>query len=171
METAIIPTFKHNKFHTSLYQWLVDGRRDVIIPSKPAYFEYMREVKQEGLLNLKTMSSGMWYRVLLENHVTHELTNSRMKLKPCKAESNNPDVDWEKVWTFAVTPGLPSDLLTFLWKMLHNLLPCQTRLFRLNMPNISSNICTLCDDNEIRDLTHSLMSCSINDGAGQASSY
>ena len=66
-----------------------------------------------------------------------------------------------------MTPGLPSELLTFLWRMLHNLLPCQTRLFRLSMPNITSNICTLCDENQVGDLTHSLMLCSFNEGAGQ----
>ena len=109
----------------------------------------------------------MWYRVLLENHVTHEVVKSRMRLKPCKAEIKNPEVDWEKVWPLAVTPGLPSELLTFLWRMIHNLLPCQTRLFRLSMPNITSNICTLCDNNQVGDLTHSLMLCSFNDGAGQ----
>ena len=56
LETAIIPTLKHNQFHTSLYQWFVDGKSGMISSSKPAYhddtfFEYIREVKQEGLLN------------------------------------------------------------------------------------------------------------------------
>ena len=61
------------------------------------FFGYIKEVKLEGLLNVKTMTSGMWYRVLLENHVTHEVVNSSMRLKPCKAEIKNPEVDWEKV--------------------------------------------------------------------------
>ena len=51
--------------------------------------------------------------------------------------------------------------------MVHDLLPCQTRLFRLQMPNANSDICTLCDLNVIGDLTHSLMLCSFNGGAGQ----
>ena len=172
LETAIIPKFKHNKFHTALFLWFVEGRRDMICPDRPAYydeqfFQYIQGVKQEGLLNLQTMTSGMWYRVLLENHVTHELVNSRLRLKPCRAETKNPEVEWEKVWNLAITPGLPSELLSFLWKMIHNLLPCQTRLLRLNMPNITSNICTLCDENQVGDLKHSLMLCPFNGGAGQ----
>ena len=51
--------------------------------------------------------------------------------------------------------------------MLHDILPCQTRLFRLRMPNAISDICTLCDQNVVGDLTHSLVLCSYNGGAGQ----
>ena len=141
-------------------------------PTRPPYydesfFEYIREVKQEGLLNLKTMSSGMWYRVLLENHVTHQLADTTRSLLPCKAEIKNPEVDWEIVWNLAVTPGLPSQLLTFIWLMIHDLLPSQVRLFRLRMPNVHSNICTLCTLNSVGDLVHSLLLCPYNDGAGQ----
>ena len=140
-------------------------------PSKPPYYDdsffaFIREVKQEGLLNLKTMTSGIWYRVLLENHVTHVQSDTARKLKPCRVENKHPEIDWEKVWTLAVTPGLPSQHLSFLWQMIHNLLPCQARLFRLGMPNIKSNICTLCDHNSVGDLTHCLLLCSYNDGAG-----
>ena len=51
--------------------------------------------------------------------------------------------------------------------MLHNLLPCQTRLFRLKMPNIKSDICTLCAQNVVGNLNHCLLHCDYNDGAGQ----
>ena len=37
----------------------------------------------------------------------------------------------------------------------------------MKMPNIDTNICTICDSNEIGDLTHSLMICPYNGGAGQ----
>ena len=84
-----------------------------------------------------------------------------------RAETKKLEVDWEKVWTLATTTGLPSELLAFLWKIIHNLLPCQTRLLRLNMPNISSDICTLCEANRIGDLTHSLILCPFNGEAGQ----
>ena len=86
----------------------------MICPDRPAYydeqfFQYIQGVKQEGLLNLQTMTSGMWYRVLLENHVTHELVNSKLRLKHCRAETKNPEVEWEKGWNLAITPGLPSE--------------------------------------------------------------
>ena len=171
LETAIIPNFQHNLLHVSLYLWHVEGRRDIVCPTKtPNYdanfFGYIREVKEEGLLNIKTMTSGMWYKVLLENHVTDEVTNSGRRLRPCRAELKHPDIEWEIVWRRALTRGLPSHHLTFLWQMLHDLLPSQERLFRLKMPNGMSNLCTLCDENLIGNLTHSLILCPYNNGAG-----
>ena len=51
--------------------------------------------------------------------------------------------------------------------MLHNLLPCQTRLFRMQMPSITSDICTHCNQNSVGNLNHSLLYCNYNDGAGK----
>ena len=172
LETALIPTFQHNQFHKALYMWHVEDRRDIACPSQPPYYDNnffasIRQVKDEGLLNLKTMSSGMWYKVLVENSVTHQQTQTSRELLPCRAEIKHPGLDWEKSWSLAVTPGLPSPLLTFLWRMLHDLLPTQARLFRLKMPNANSNQCSLCDLNAVGDLTHSLLVCPYNGGAGQ----
>ena len=94
------------------------------------------------------------------------VANPGRELIPCRAESKSPQLDWSRAWLLSTKHGLPSPLLAFLWKMLHDILPCQTRLFRLRMPNASSDICTLCDQNEVGDLTHSLVSCSYNGGAG-----
>ena len=57
--------------------------------------------------------------------------------------------------------------MTFLWQMTHNLLPSPARLFRLQMPNIRSDLCNLCNQNRVGDLTHCLLQCPYNDGAGQ----
>ena len=102
----------------------------------------------------------------MENHVTHEHSESGQVLRPCRAEVKHPEIEWERVWKMAVTPGLPSQYLTFLWKMLHDLLPSQERLFRLKMPNVVSGNCTHCDQNVPGNLTHSLLLCPYNDEAG-----
>ena len=67
--------------------WHVEGRRDSTGPVQPTYyddnfFNYIKMVKQEGLLNIKTMSSGQWYKVLLEYNVTHQIANDRTVLLP-----------------------------------------------------------------------------------------
>ena len=172
METSIMLKFKHNNLHNSLYLWHIEGKRDINCPPSTLYFDenffgFILEIKQEGLLNVKSMTSGMWYRALLENHVTHESTDSRQKLRPCRAELKHPEIDWERVWKLAVTPGLPSQHLTFLWRMLHDLLPSQERLFRVKMPNNSSSSCTLFDQDALGNLEHSLLLCPYNNGAGQ----
>ena len=52
-------------------------------------------------------------------------------------------------------------------KMVHNLLPCPVRLFRLQMPNTKSNLCNLCDQKRVGDLAHCLLQCPYNGGADQ----
>ena len=131
------------------------------------FLNHIRAVKEEGLLNLKTMSSAIWYRVLLEENVTHKPTNPGSELRPCIIERKHPSIDWKRSWSLATTPGLSSQHLTFLWKMTHDLLPTQARLSRLNMPNVNSEICSLCTLNIPGELTHSLLLCPYNDGAGQ----
>ena len=172
LETAIIPKFKHNQYHTALYLWHIEGDKDITCPVQPPYyddsfFNTIKQVKQEGLLNLKTMSSAQWYRVLVESNITHEIKNSRNEYIPCRAEAKLPGIDWERSWSLAATPGLPSSSLTFVWKMKHNLLPTPSRLFRLKMPHTSSNLCNLCNQDQVGDLSHCLLQCSYNDGADQ----
>ena len=113
------------------------------------------------------MTTGMWYRWLVENNVTHRVTASgREELMPCRIEMKHPELNWDNIWSLSTTSGLPSTLLTFLWRMIHDLLPCQTRLFRLRMPNIISEVCTHCDLNVAGDTAHSLVLCPYNGGAG-----
>ena len=95
------------------------------------------------------------------------MINSVREKRPCRSETRSPQVDWERSWDLACTPGLPSKLMTFLWQMCHNLLPTPARLFRLQMPNIRSDLCNLCDQSRVGDLVHCLLLCPYNDGAGQ----
>ena len=71
LEKALLPSFYHNEYHVALYKWYVEDRRDLVQPAQPPYyddsfFDTIRQVRNDGLLNLKTMSSGTWYRVLVE---------------------------------------------------------------------------------------------------------
>ena len=97
----------------------------------------------------------MWYQSLLETNVTHQLTTSDHEPRPCSIELKHPEVDWDRSWSLAVTPGLSSKRLTFLWRMVHDLLPTQARLFRLHIPNILSEDCSHCNQDFVGNLTHS----------------
>ena len=126
-------------------------------------YSAIREVKEEGLLNLSKMKTGTWYKVLLEDKVLMDIDESgRRMLKPCRAETNNPEADWESIWHSANLHGIDPVGQTFLWRMLHNLLPTQARLFRLKMRNTPSNNCQLCDIIEPADVLHSLLTCPFN---------
>ena len=135
-ETAINSKFKHNQYHVALYMWHVEDRRDIACPVQPPYYDNsffatIKQVKQQGILNMKTTTTCMWYRVLLENNVTHRLSASgREELLPCRIEVKNPELDWDKIWTLSATSGLSSKHLTFLWRMVHGLM-CVLSVIRM----------------------------------------
>ena len=109
------------------------------------------------------MTTENWYRLLLENHVTHTVDKSGVRqIIPCRVE--NPNLDLERIWNVATTPGLTSELKSFCWIMLHNLLPTKTRLYRIGLSE--SPNCDQCDDASPDTLTHSLLTCPCIGAAG-----
>ena len=48
---------------------------------------------------------------------------------------------------------------SFLWKMLHCILPTQERLHRMNMPNAPSPLCVQCTEGKLDDIEHALLRC------------
>ena len=128
LDTAINPNFKRNIYHQALYNWHVEGVRTIPDPGKPPYystefFDAIRDIKDEGLLRLSGMTLGMWYKALLENHVTQEVDDNGFSFSVrSKAERQNPDINWEHVWALSILPGLDSNDTSFTFCLLHNLL-------------------------------------------------
>ena len=65
LETALNPKFQVNHYHTALYSCYVENKQDMTCPSLPPFydmnfFDSIRHVKEEGTLNIKTMTTGMW---------------------------------------------------------------------------------------------------------------
>ena len=84
--------------------------------------------------------------------------------KKCKSELKNPHIDWERSWSLARIKGLDSEQISFLWKILHDLLPTQERISRIM--NTNDPMCKLCNT-EPDNLSH-LFSCSITREVCQA---
>ena len=83
-----------------------------------------------------------------------------------KIEIEYTDVDWDRTWSLACIPGLESSEYTFLWRMIHNILPTQERLQRI-LPRVHDAACTLCRSQEICNLKHALFECSYNSQVSQ----
>ena len=84
--------------------------------------------------------------------------------KLSRAELASPQTNWEKTWYLARLRGLGPELQSFLWKLLHRLLPTQERISRILKDR--SPLCTLCDDQMSDDLLHTFFLCQFN---GEAS--
>ena len=89
----------------------------------------------------------------MENHVTMELSDTNERVwRPIKCELISPSVDWGRSWSLAHVKGLSSEQYTFLFCMLHNILPTNARLHRMNQRD--SLTCSLCITGAYDDLVH-----------------
>ena len=81
-------------------------------------------------------------------------------LRPCRVEKLHPNIDWPNVWVLARQKYLESDLTSFLFKLLHHLLPTGDRVNHI-LPN-SSPYCTYCikhGEDVADDLEHTFFRC------------
>ena len=163
LETAVNPKFQHNLFHSLLYR--VNVLDDDSVPTQPlppyypvSFFNIIKQAKQNTPLNVATMSTADWYRLLVEQEITmYEPINSPWEYIRCRAEVASPNTDWVMSWRRARLKGLGTEAASFLWKLLHRLLPTEERLARI-LPN-SSNNCKLCTTPTNADLHHCLFQC------------
>ena len=89
-------------------------------------------------------------------------------LVPCRAETLLPLNNWDLTWSNARMKGLDSYQTSFMFKLLHNILPTRSRLSRMRIIGHTTNWCRLCDVNEEEDQIHAFFSCSNNRIAGLA---
>ena len=164
LETAANPAFKHNLYHTLLYRvYVLDDDSVVNPPPLPPYYSAaffctIKEVKENTPLNVTTMSTAQWYRVLVEQDITMiEQVDSSMQYIKTRSELASPNTDWENSWRRARLKGLGSEATSFLFKLLHLLLPTEQRLARI-LPN-SSEFCKICPNQPVADLCHCLFQC------------
>ena len=121
-------------------------------------FARIREVREEGLLNISTLDTAKWYRALLEINVTHTVNDNGVQVpRTCRIESKYPLMDWEQTWNLAVTPGLPSDQTIFLWQMLHDILQPGR-----DSSDSACQTCDLCTMEAEDNIQHALLQCSFN---------
>ena len=77
LETSTNPKFTHSLYHEDLFKYYVLEDRSFPDPWLPPYhttsfFQVIKNMKEQGTLNISKMSSKDWYRVLLEDNITME---------------------------------------------------------------------------------------------------
>ena len=117
------------------------------------------------------MTTKQWYRALLEDQVlmSPETDNSPATLLPCRVELLHTNTDWSCTWTLARSRGIGSDLPSFLFKLLHQLLPTKDRTSRFAVPdpNVNPAKCSICKT-ATEDQLHAFFSCPNNAISGLA---
>ena len=116
------------------------------------------------------MSTREWYKVLLDDQVlmTEQADLSPAHLTPFRVKLQDPANDWIETLRIARRKGLASDQTSFLFKLLHCLLPTQDRVRRLGVADVGQpGLCQLCNQEE-EDTLHALFYCQHNVVAGHA---
>ena len=94
--------------------------------------------------------------------------NSDRDYIPCRSELINPQVDWPRTWRLARLKGLGPDITTFLWRLIHKLLPTKDPVDRIVRNQNSSPNCQLCQEETREDQHYTFFNCSFNANAGAA---
>ena len=84
-----------------------------------------------------------------------------------RVESAIPGTDWETSWRLARLGGLGPENTSFLFKLLHQILPTQERLHRAKKEANPRCKAAGCTSGEVEDLQHSLVECQANQLVGK----
>ena len=162
LETAVNPCFRHSLLHEILFRYHVLGEDSIPDPGYLPYydkefFQTIKHYKETSPMNIAVMTTKQWYRALLEDRILMQPTEliSTPVLHPVRVESLLPDNDWKTTWRLLRTKGLNSQQSSFLFKLLHQLLPTQDRIGRITR---EARACKKCH-HETDDLLHALLLC------------
>ena len=173
LETACHPDFIHSLYHTVLFRYHVLEDNSVPDPGFPPFypkefFAKIREVHEESPLNVATMSEKQWYTLLLEDSCTMQVGEGGMRqFISSRVESASPGTDWETSWRLARLGGLGPENTSFLFKLLHQILPTQERLHRAKKEANPRCKAPGCTSGDVGDLQHSLVQCEANQLVGK----
>ena len=123
----------------------------------PEFFSKIRQVHQDSPLNVSHLTEKQWYQILMEENFMEESDRGVRQHIMCRVERASPGTDWENSWRLARLPGLGPDNISFLFKLMHEILPTQERVARTK-PRASPS-CTVvgCTVNVTEDLPHALI--------------
>ena len=172
MQTAASTRFRASLFHSWLFRFHVLGDTSLPDPGYTPYydrkfFDLIKYVKEKTPLNPIYMSVREWYRLILEKNVTRREVDQdgRTEMIPCRVEERNPEVAWEESYRLSRLPGLSPDSKSFLFKLIHTLLPSNERLHHLNQQ--PSPLCG-CNAGVVETYQHLFFNCELIREPGQS---
>ena len=105
------------------------------------------------------MSCKEWYEFVLQSEIAELGPDGAPRLVACRVELQLPQHDWSRSWGLARLNGLSSSSISFLWKLLHQLLPTRERQSRI-LRGDNSAVCQVCDSGEVDNILHAFAKCS-----------
>ena len=171
LETAAIPKFRHSLLHSMMFRFHIledpTAEDPGYLPYYPAaFFQMIKQVHLHTPLNILTMTTSQWVRLLTEEGITMEIQDGTRRFIPCRSELSSPTTDWSLSWKLGRLNGLGNELASFNFKLLHGLLVTKQRVHHFT-PGTAAT-CTHCDAQVDEDIQHALIHCNYNNGVGQS---
>ena len=172
LQTAASKTFQQSLYHNTLYRIYCLGDDSLPKIERPPYysqhfFTTIKKVINDSPLNPVNMTLKQWYDYLLEEEVTLEVVDDegRQEPKKCRVELLYPNNSWHRSYHLSRVRGLSTEIRSFNFKLLHQLLPFNERLHQL-LPNTQPT-CTLCAAQVPESPLHGIFVCVKNNLAAQ----
>ena len=169
--TAVNKNYQQSLYSSWLYRYHVEEDTRLPDPGYPpyynaAFFDTIRGVKDSGL-NPIYLTVKQWYNYLLEKLVTtREIDQEgRRKLIPNRIEEMSPESQWGESYRLSRLHGLSPVSKSFLFKLIHQLIPSRERVSRLIPAN--SALCW-CGTGEVETYMHCFYTCAKNSDAASA---
>ena len=133
LELAANPQFIQSPFLSTLYRVHILQEDAPCPPSPPYYnyqfYQYIVSARNSGM-DIIAMTTKKWYQYLLDQEFLKETKEDGTQCyRPCRVEMLSPDIDWSATWRKVRYPFLSSTTASFLWKLLHDLLTTEERLW------------------------------------------
>ena len=98
LETAAISTFRHSLLHSLFFRFHVLGDTSIPDPGylpyyPPSFFQIIKYVHFETPVNVLSLTTGQWVRILTEDGMTMQVVYGQQQYIPCRAKVNCPTND------------------------------------------------------------------------------
>ena len=133
LELAANPDYIQSPFLSILYRVHI-LQEDTPCPTSPPYYtnqfyQYIVSARNSGM-DIIAMTTKKWYQYLIDRELLKETKEDGTQCyRPCRVERLSPDTDWTTTWSKVRHPFLSSTTATFLWKLMHDLLTTEERLW------------------------------------------
>ena len=170
LELAASQRYLQSQFLNRLYRFHILDE-DILCPPTPSYysndfFNNIRSALNEGR-DIVRMTTRQWYQYLLDKEVL-KVTDAggRQEDVLCRVERKNPEFHWVITWEKLRLPFLSSDNISFLWKLVHDVLTTEERL-HATLGNISASCRYGCEENHVANQIHCFFDCHLTYDIGQ----
>ena len=170
LEMAVNSKYIQSQFLNSIYRVHI-LEEEISCPTLPPYYNtafinMIKEAKNEGK-DIISMSTRQWYYYFLDKNVLNVSGVDGQKEKVlCRIERKFPDYDWISTWETLRLPFIPSRIISFLWKLNHDLLTTEERVHTTlgNIPDVCRYGCI---ENPVANQVHCFFNCLLTHELGQ----